>query len=94
MSDDETTITKPAVKSTTIWGGLLTQVGAAIIAVPILVQQVIQALAPVQPFLPPQVNVTLAIIGAAAASLGGIVAIRGRLKTDNKPIKGVITQQE
>lgn len=72
--------TKPAVKSGTIWGGVLA-------IVPLIVTSFPDVAKELAPILSPQ---TAAILGA----IGGILAIYKRVSTgDSEPIKGLVRKK-
>lgn len=76
----ETTVTKPAVKSWSLWTGLLT----AVLSVQAIAPDLLTSLTPI--LAPHAVIVATAVLGVAQ--------IFSRLFSDGKPIKGVVTQQE
>ncbi len=65
---------KPAIKSWSIWGGLIAIVPLVLEALPELATQVV-------PVLPPHV-------GAVVSAVGGVLAIIGR-KTAKKKVQGI-----
>ncbi len=67
---------KPAIASSTIWGGLIAAISPVI---PTLIDAVL-------PIIPPQYQ---AMVSGALAFLGGIMAIWGRNNSNIAPIAGV-----
>jgi len=70
---------KPAVKSITIWGGVISILASLVEIFPDVAQELL-------PVLSPQAAATV-------AATGGVIAILGRRFGGNKPIEGIVKKQ-